>query len=198
MPSFDPNFKMPLDESLAKYEQLIETCKANLAAKGYVEPHRPLIQTTAGMMPFTGELPPNLPDLTDSQLGDLLGKLSEWSSYVSYDLAITNLVRAIAKEQLEDVSANLRILYKQDEEHRKRTEQERKDMMRIDRRFTEANMRFKYWDAYYDIVNSINESAIQNYAAVSRRITQRGQDVERDRRTAGVAQMPPAFRRPGM
>lgn len=197
MSTFDPNFRLPLEVGLADLENIIETCKANLAAKGFVEPPQPMIMTQAGMVPFTGALPPNLPDLTDEQLGVLLGQLSAWAAYVGYHLSVTDMVSNVCKEQLEDTSANLRILYKLDEENRKRTEQERKDMMRIDSRFSKANVRYRYYDSYYEIVKSINEAAIQNYAAVSRRITQRGQDVERDRRSAAIGQSPPVFRRPG-
>ena len=58
------------------------------------------------------------------------------------------------------------------------------------------------WSAPITVDNTPDggAGAEQSYAAVSRRVTQRGQDVERDRRNAGVgaAGGPPVFRRPGM
>ena len=199
MTSFDPNFKIGLDEAIAKYEDLEAVVLANLAALNIIEPHRPMMQTTAGMIPFTGELPPNLPSLSDTELGDLLGKLSEMQNHLGYQLAKASLKHTIVSNQLEDVAANLRILYKKDEADVKRPEQERKDMTRTDRRYVEANSREIYYDAFHSFVKAAYTATEQNYTAVSRRITQRGQDVQRDSRGAAVnAAGPPVFRRPGM
>ena len=200
MTTFDTSFKISLEESVAKLEELQTTIRAQLAALGIFEPHRPVVQTASGPMAYTGELPTNLPSLNDTELGDLLGKLSEWQNHIGYQLAVADMMNTIVSNQLEDVSSHLRIHYTVDAEGKKHTDQQRKDLMRCDRRFSEANTRSVYYDTFYTIIKSVYTAAEQSYAAVSRRITQRGQDVDRDRRGATVAniQGPPAFRRSGM
>lgn len=200
MPNFDASFKIGLDEAIALLENLEATLTANLAAMGITEPQRPVFQTAGGPAYCSGELPPNLTSMTDTELGDKLGELSAVMNYWGDQLALADNKNSIVKQQLEDVSSHLRLLYTTDAEGKKNTDQQRKDLMRCDRRFAQANARATYYQAFYTIIKAAHTKAEQSYAAVSRRITQRGQDVERDRRgaTVGAFQGPPVFRRPGM
>lgn len=63
-------------------------------------------------------------------------------------------------------------------------------MVRSDRRFAEAHSAFLYLESLYVLTENVYKAARQNYNAVSRRITQRGQEIDQGNRTTNVNNMP--------
>lgn len=198
MPNFTPNNDVSLEDGKAIYEQRATQAIAVLAQKGFGNAPQPTVQTSAGPMPYQGHIPPSLPEMNDNELGYYMGLLSEWNNYVQDQLAQASVQNTKAKTILEHVEAKLRIAYQYDE-GKKRSNPERDDYMTTDTRFVQAKSDVVYWDTIYTSIRAIANSAEQAFAAVSRRITQRGQEIDRGNRNSGVTNIPtgPMFvRRP--
>lgn len=175
-----------IDAGLAFYQGKAQAAVTQLIKKGFMEPRIPMMSTDQGMQAYQGTLPPDLTALTDDELGTLLGRLTEWSTYVGFQLAMSDSNLTAAKKNLEVVEAKLRIQFKYDEENKRRSNPERDDYVHVDKRYVEANGEVLYWETIYRYERAIHINAENAFASVSRRITQRGQDVERERRTGGV------------
>lgn len=188
MGNFNPSNDTSIEDGINMYESKARMAIDALASKGFSASVPPIMQTSGGAMPYQGHIPANLPELDDNQLGFYLGLLSEWNNYVQYQLAESSVQLAKSKAVLEHVEAKLRIAYGIDENDKKRTVQERDDFKTADRRFVQASSDVIYWDTLYTSIRAIANSAEQAFSAVSRRITQRGQEVDRNNRNGGVNQ----------
>ena len=192
MPSFNPDTEMPLEEGVAKYE-IQQSVINTLASKGITQPQKPITIDNIGQSQwFMGEIPTDLTQMSDDALGTLLGKLSEWQNYIYYQLAEARMNWDKAQEQFEFVEAKLMMVYKYDDGQpkKKRTEPERKACKITDRRYVEQRFAVNYYESLYRFIDAIAKGADNNWAAVSRRITQRGQNIERDRRNSSVTHAP--------
>lgn len=188
MSNFNPNNTMPIEEGQALYEGRANQALTTLAQKGFGGAKPPFVETNAGPMMYQGSIPSNLPEMSDNQLGYYMGLLSEWNNYVQQQLAEASVSFTKAKAILEHVEANLRIAYQKDEDDRKRSNPERDDYMISDRRYVEARSSVIYWDTLYTSIKAIANSAEQAFSAVSRRITQRGQEIDRNNRVGTTTQ----------
>jgi len=191
---FDVQYRMPLEQGLQTLD-VGQAVAGALTQRGFYMPPRPMVQTPAGPQPFHGQLPSNLVQLTDDQLGELLGQMGRWQEFIQPELAQAYNMFKQAEAQLEFVEAQLYVSYKLDENGKKRPEPERKALMRADRRLVEAKQRVLYYEAFYRILKGVADGADKNWDTVSRRITQRQQDLERGRREVNVGQGAPMFRR---
>ncbi len=180
--NFNPINDTSIEEGTKLYESKAQMAIDALKSKGFGVPNPPMMQTDAGLLPYQGHIPTNLPELSDTQLGHYMGLLSEWNNYVQTQLAEASVQLAKAKAILEHVEAKLRIAYGVDENDKKRTVQERDDFKTSDRRFIAASSDVIYWDTLYTSIRAIANSADQAFSAVSRRITQRGQEIDRNNR----------------
>lgn len=187
MSNFSTNLEMSLEDGLGLYRHKAQEAQNNIAQRGLIMPMQPMVATNAGAQPFRGELPSDLVALRDDQLGTILGLLSEWNNYVQAQLAETSSHLSVAKAELEFIEAKLRIVYQKDPaEHKKRSNPERDDYVGTDPRYVQARSDVLYWEKIYVFVRAIANSAEQSFAAVSRRITQKGQEIDRMNRTQGA------------
>ncbi len=201
MPNMKVSFGADLDQALATYQNKMDVALQMLGQKGFMPIQPPYYQTSGGNVPYRGELPHDLTALTDDHLGYYLGMLSEWNAFVQFQLAEADSQLTCSKAKLVTTEANLRMSYKFDEADKKRTSQEKDDCVHSDVRFIEANSNVIYWETIYRYIKAIAFSAEQAFSAVSRRITQRGQEVDRNRRDGNInggTNIPqgPLFRRP--
>lgn len=187
MTNFNPNPEVSLEEGLNLFRQKAMAAQNNIAERGLIMPHQPMVYTTAGNQPFRGELPADLTALNDQQLGTLMGLLSEWNNYAQAQLAEASSNLSAVKAELEFIEAKLRIAYQKDPaEHKKRSNPERDDYVGTDPRYLHAKSDVLYWEKIYVFVRAIANAAEQSFSAVSRRITQRGQEIDRMNRNQGV------------
>ncbi len=181
------NAEMSLEEGVSLYRQSAEAALKATQQKGFISPPAPCYVGPHGnQIQYMGEIPTDLTTLTDDQLGWYMGLLSEYNGYVQFQLAEADANVTAAKAEETFVEASLRLSYKKDDEDKKRSNPERDDCVQTDRRYVEVHARTVYYEAYWRIAKAIALRAEQNFNAISRRITQRGQDVERDRRNHGV------------
>jgi hypothetical protein len=184
MSNFNPNNRMSLEDGQATYEVRSQQALTTFSQMGFGAGSPPMVSSPAGPVPYQGHVPTNLPDLDDTQLGHQMGLLSEWNNYVQQKLAEASVQLAKSKSIMEHVEAQLRIAYKIDDDTGKsRSNPERDDYMTCDSRFVKAKSEWLYWDSLYTAIRAVANSAEQAFAAVSRRITQRGQSIDRENRT---------------
>lgn len=142
---------------------------------------------------YTGEMPPDITSLDDDELGDLLNKVGQWVSFLDYKLSMADSERSSANAALEFTRARVRIALKvnaSSTREGKLTADDKKDIMNTDPRVLEAWSRDLYCESVYQILKSLRNKAQNSWDTVSRRITQRGQEVERMRREGSVAGVP--------
>lgn len=137
-------------------------------------------------IPTRPVVPDNITDMTDRDLGNLLGQISIFSGYVEEELAKADIELGTAKDQETFVRARVRIELR---DERKLKPDESKDLMETDFRVVSARATTRHLQSIYDYIEAIRKSVQQDWDTVSRRITQRGQDVERDRRGENVGNM---------
>ncbi len=182
MSNFNPANDASIEEGIRLYEEKAQHALNLLHQKGFGPRQAPTMNSQIGVVSYQGTIPTNLPELSDDQLGYYMGLLTEWNAYVQYQLAESDVHREKAKAILEHVEAKLRIAFGRDEEDKKRSNPERDDYMRADRRYLQANSDLIYWETLYAHIKAIANSAEQAFSAVSRRITQRGQEIDRGNR----------------
>jgi hypothetical protein len=145
-------------------------------------------------------LPEDLTTLSDDQLGDLLSVLGQWVGYIDQQLANTDGQRKSADAYLTFIQARARIEIKQRSTEKRMTTQDKNDMMETSPTVLDAKDKAMFWESTYRLTKSLRDSVQLAWETVSRRITQRGQEVDRMRRENNVAGIPSAvrtFRRPG-
>lgn len=142
------------------------------------------------------EMPDDLHSIDDNQLGDLLFKLANVTTDVDELLTRYKLERNEAEVRLELAKADTRIHVPEDLKV-----QDKNDLVIVNGRVVEAQGKFLLADAKYEITKVFRDGFQKKWETVSRRITQRGQEVDRGRRETNVVGVrnhnPVSFRRPG-
>lgn len=140
--------------------------------------------------PYRGEMPAEITSLDDEQLGDLLNNLSVWCGYLDVELAKADASYREALKALEGLRANIRLRLKVDEEGKRLTGPDKDDRVESEPRVASATRREVYCYAIFRILRGVRDQAQKNWETVSRRITQRGQEISRMRREVNVAGVP--------
>lgn len=184
--------ELPLDDGLALFDQKLQQALLKLQQEGFYMPHAPYYNNGGVNTYYRGELPTDLTEQTDQQLGWYLSMLSTWNAYVQTKLAEADLNRTITEEKLKFLTAKLNVaLIGHKHGTKALTGPQVKAIVESDRRYVEINITFCSNEATYKMVKAAAESAETNWWTVSRRITQRGQELERDRRTPAAGQGAP-------
>lgn len=150
---------------------------------------------------FRGEMPADITTLDDDQLGSLLSKLSNYIGYVDAEVSKAQGARNAAEARLDFIKARVRIgLRAMQQELGRLTKTDKDDIVATDPRVVEAQADALYHESVYILSRTILHRAERDWDTVSRRITQRGQEIERMKREGNVAGVPAVartFRRPG-
>jgi len=128
------------------------------------------------------QLPP-LTQLDDDDLGDLLSTISTYCAFVDEELARASMEYEAAKSQEAFVRARVRIELR---DHTKLKADEARDQMEVDKRVVESRANTLYAKAMYEVVEVKAKNSQRDWDTVSRRITQRGQEIDRIRRGINV------------
>ena len=127
---------------------------------------------------FRGEMPSNLAHLDDSELGNLLSSMSEYCGYAETVLAKSSVSKEVAEEKLNQTRNNL-LLDLMNDPRGKMTVQEKNAVVECDPRTVEAKAELLYWKTFYTLTKVLVDRVQRNWDTISRRITQRGQEVDR-------------------
>lgn len=136
---------------------------------------------------------------SDEQLGNLLNQFNIWTSFVDYRLAEIEASMLHVEMELEHVKARVRVTLPDKIDGKKLTTQDKNDRVILDPRVEDAARRLAYHEAMHRITRAVRDNFQKTWETVSRRITQRGQEVERIKRDHSVAGIPTHhqdFRRP--
>lgn len=145
-------------------------------------------------------LPSDLTSMRDEQLGDLLNSYGQWAAFIDYRLACVDGERQSAEAYLLYIQARIRIEIKARPGTEKRTVSDKNDIMETNQKVIEAKNKALFWEATYRLTKSVRDGVQLAWETVSRRITQRGQEVDRMRRetnVSGVTAPVRSFRRLG-
>ncbi len=175
---------LPLNEGLSLYDQKLQHALSSLQQNGFYMPYPPTYQSNGVATYYRGELPPDISELNDQQLGWYLSMLSSWSGYCQSKLAEADLNRANTEEKLKFLQAKLQVaLIGMKNGTKTLTVGQVNAIVNSDRRFVEIQTAYQEFYAQYKMIKAAADTAESNWWTVSRRITQRGQELERDRRT---------------
>jgi hypothetical protein len=144
---------------------------------------------------YKGEMPRELSSLDDEQLGDLLNDLSAWCDFIDAAHSDAVTVHREAEEILSSTRASVRIKLKADEDGKKLTVQDKNDYVELDPDVVTARSSELYAFTRLTVLRQMREAGQKKWETVSRRITQRGQEVERNKRGENVAGVPMAATR---
>lgn len=186
---FNVDNQAEFEVGIAAYSIQAQVLK-QYATGGFSIPHAPQQMVGGAVSPYRGEIPENLSDLSDDQLGQYLAMLSLWLEYVGSQQTLADMAHKEAEVQLAFAEATIRLTYKLDEEGKKRTVQERDDMVQTDIRYIKCRGAALYLETYLALVTNRYRAASQHSKVVSRRITQRGQEIERGNRNEGIGHHP--------
>lgn len=166
----------------------------SVLAKGIVEP-RPSGD-------YRGQMPEQITLLDDEKLGDLLNNISQWCGFLEIEVSKASAMRDQSEAQLDFVRSRLRIGLRFDSDGKKLAVKDKDDMVEVDPRVVDANAKFLYDNTVYSLTKVLRDKSQRDWETVSRRITQRGQSIDRSRREGNVsgmaspAQLSRTFRRP--
>ena len=139
---------------------------------------------------YKGEMPDDLASLDDEALGDLLNQLSRRCGFLDVELMKAAGLKKQSEVRLTKTMARVRLMLKVDEEGKKLTGPDKDDRVEVDPRVVEASRAEVYHYTFYSVLKGIRDEAQKNWETVSRRITQRGQEVNRMRRDVNVGGVP--------
>lgn len=168
-----------------------ESVMAKITSMGLGIPGKPVYADATGASHyFEGDIPHDLTQLTDQQLGFYMSMVTAWMSYVGGQKTLADMRKTIAREQLEVFEAKLRISNKADEEGKRRSNPERDDIVRKHRQIVEARSAYIQLEAIYKFTVTIFNGAEQKFAAISRRITQTTNTHSNNNRSTNVQNQP--------
>jgi hypothetical protein len=150
---------------------------------------------------YRGEMPANITSLDDEQLGTMMADQSQWVGYIEGQLAIADGLKKSSASTEDYIRARIRLtlrtLSKEELGGVKLSEKDKSDWVECDPKVLEAHKRALYYEGIYRLTLATRDKAQRDWETVSRRITQRGQDVQRQIRNNQVAGVPvtPTFRR---
>lgn len=154
---------------------------ADARARHFAIPPAPLHQQYHGVLP-------DIVHLSDDALGALLGEISAWATYAEGQLAIAKHAKNRAEGILEFTRSRIRLALKADDNTRKLSNPDKDDLVNTDPRVLESARDFMFCEALFDLTKLHVTAAQRDWDTVSRRITQRGQEVERLKREANLQQ----------
>ena len=185
--NYDPEVSLEEAEKLLKVS---DSVMEEFTNRGFALTKIPVAVVNGQQQYFYGHIPPNLTELTDKELGDYLGLMTEWINYCSDQKTIADITSTEAKEILETFEAKLRLKHKSDSEGKRISNPERDDIVKADRQILIARSKYQYLHAYYKLVASQLKNAEQRYAAISRRITQTTNSNDRHNRNTNISNTP--------
>lgn len=183
---FDITNQADYDGGLAAYniqQQVME----QYARGGFSIPNAPQQMVDGQVQPYRGEIPENLTESSDDQLTQYMNMLSLWLDYVGTQQTLADMAHKESLAQLDFAESTIRLTYKTDNEGKKRTAQERDDLVQTDIRYISRRSTTLYMETYLALVANRYRAASQHYKVISRRVTQRGQEIDRGTRNEGAA-----------
>ncbi len=148
---------------------------------------------------YSGEapqMPRDIGSLTDSDLGECLNQQTQWASFLETKLSEFQSYLTVLENELEFTAANIHTDYVKDESIATRKITERKELMKTDKRYVSLNREKLKYEIVCNILKANLNAANNNWTNISRQITLKGQDEQRQFRTNSALNFIPAESRP--
>lgn len=191
MALFQGAIARPTIDEITQKMNVVQSALNTMASAGLMLPSNPNNDSA-------GDLPRDLTLLDDEALGDLLGKISAYTGFVDAQLALYSVQKQSAEATLDSVSATVRLEIRHNQAAMSKGKlhtKDKDDLVLTDQRFIDAKSNALYWESLYVLTRTVLNKAQRNWDTVSRRITQRGQEVERSKREVNVGAIRSPFRR---
>lgn len=152
---------------------------------------------------YRGDMPSDLSHLDDESLGNLLYNLSSYLGFVQAELVKARCEMDISNTTLDQVRAQIRnrIRERGNDVYGKLAAKDKDDLVEIHPDVVAAKRRALYTEAINSFTHTIRDMYQRHWETVSRRITQRGQEIDRMKREGYVSSIPnqtaKVFRRRG-
>ncbi len=143
-------------------------------------------------------LPQDLTSLDDNQLGYQLSMFAQWVGYIDWHLANVDGERQQADAYLTFIQARVRIAIKAKGGEKKMTTKDKDDVTETNPEVVSAMQKQMFWESTYRLTKAVRDSVQLGWETISRRITQRGQEIERMRRETNIQNVPVMQQRPFM
>ncbi len=148
---------------------------------------------------YVGEapgMPRDISNLTDADLGEFLNQQTQWASYLETKLSEFQSYHTVLENELEFTTANIHTDYVKDETMNARKITERKELMKTDKRYISLNREKLKYEIVCNILKANLNAANNNWTNISRQITLKGQDEQRQFRTNNALNFVSADSRP--
>jgi len=135
---------------------------------------------------YDGEAPPMPDDITnisDAELGEHLNKQTQWAGYVAQKLAEFESYYTVILNELEFTQANIHTDYLRDPDIKGTKITERKEFLKTDKRFVSLNREKLRYEVICNILKANLNASNNNWVNLSRQITLKGQDQQREFRS---------------
>jgi hypothetical protein len=135
-------------------------------------------------------IPASITSLTDRELGELLTAVGKYCGFVEEQLPVLKGDMEASKSYSDFIQASVRIALKSNLSEGKLTNPERDDRTLVNPAVIDAQNAVLFKEAKWSIAKAIHGRCQRDWDTVSRRITQRGQDLDRSRREVSVDKVP--------
>jgi hypothetical protein len=171
------DYTIELDEGLALYDRSSTNAAKRMEKLGLdVLDDRPLDPNNEY---FDGRLPPNVNDLTASELGELYGLMDRYCNWLTGYETVAKAEVANRSEQLKLVRARIR-------KTKSGTQADKDDDTTCDVRFVEANAKWLEATEYFSLLNGLTEASRRDMKVISRLVETKKIEFEQGRRAGNV------------
>lgn len=128
------------------------------------------------------DMPVDITNIPDSELGEYLNKQTQWAGYLSQKLAEYESYLTVLMNELEFTQASIHTDYIKDPEIKATKITERKELMKTDKRYVTLNREKLRYEIICNIIKANVNATNNNWVNLSRQITLKGQDQYREHR----------------
>ena len=141
------------------------------------------------------EIPLEITSLNDDELGNLLHRIDHMCGYIGEQLALYKAYADDAESVVNFTKERILTDFKAENGKSKLTVSEKDAILEVDPRVKQARDSYRFQDRLYTLTRAVRDRYQRHWETVSRRITQRGQDIERMKREGNVSNLNPQFGR---
>lgn len=132
------------------------------------------------------DMPEDITNIPDYELGEYLNKQTQWAGYLSQKLAEYESYYTVILNELEFTQANIHTDYLKDDNISRTKITERKELMKTDKRYVALNREKLRYEIICNIIKANLNATNNNWVNLSRQITLKGQDQQREFRTSNA------------
>lgn len=131
----------------------------------------------------TPKMPKDIGSLPDNELGEFLNQQTQWAGYLGSKLSEFESYLTVLQNELEFAAAAIHSGYLRDDVISRTKITERKELMKTDKRYVALNREKLRYEIICNIIKANLNATNNNWVNLSRQITLKGQDQQREFRS---------------